>query len=780
MTLHVPALEPDAGVLTAALAYAKAGWYVGPARAGTKDPGSVLGKGWQRRTSRDPQVLVAWFAGTDHGVFLHCGRSGALVFDVDTPEKLHPLIAQAVEETSPPWQSTRPEQPTRRHYLFAQPVDRMLGNSLGRLAGGWGEVRGQNGVIVVAPSPHAEGGRYDWGHIGAVPPLPAYLLAELPDALDAADAATDEQVRAFLERHQDAQRDELLTIHLRAFENKVAAGESRHHTMTGHLSGAMKEARLGCYPADLAADTLQSAFLAAVAVNGSGKQGDARTPAQARSEWNGLLAWAVAQAEAADPGEIRARLAEKVPDVRELVTIPDPAPVSPSLPLEAGAGTTEDQAATEEPDDVVRRRFPRLDLAALLAADRPAREWVIPGLIPSGASVALVAPAGAGKSLLLLAAMIAVARGDARFAGIPITRRRVLLVDMENTEDDLTDRLRALGVTPGNADDLADLIPIHLPPLAPLDTFTGAAELAAILEAYDIRPGDVVVLDSLQRVISGAENDSDTMRAFYRHTAVMLKRLGVTVIRTDNTGKDTEKGARGTSGKRDDVDVELIVIPDVDRPGLMHIRPGKVRLPGIEPVRIQRDTDDDTGLLTFTTAGDPFRAKVTEAVALLAGLEVPPSAGERPAADALKSTGRKFARNVIRAAVKERRDPLAGAPFAHGAPLGATDSERCADDPRRSNGAPRAEETNPQVRGGFDCAEGERRTDCAPSTGAPSAGAPPLPLSKERRTGALTVPEGAQPPVCGLCEEPNPDHERHLYCPRCWPVLVAAQQKETA
>src|SRR5690348_3043949 len=82
VTLTVPDVT-GMDTLTAALAYAKAGWYVGPVKRGTKDPGSVLGKDWQHKTSRDPKVIIAGMALAGHGVFLHAGRSGAVIIDVD-------------------------------------------------------------------------------------------------------------------------------------------------------------------------------------------------------------------------------------------------------------------------------------------------------------------------------------------------------------------------------------------------------------------------------------------------------------------------------------------------------------------------------------------------------------------------------------------------------------------------------------------------------------------------------------------------------------------------
>ena len=396
----------------------------------------------------------------------------------------------------------------------------------------------------------------------------------------------------------------------------------------------------------------------------------------------------------------------------------------------------------DQPDQraQVMDRFPRLDLTALLAATRPPREWVIDTLVPAGASVALVAPAGTGKSLLLLAAMIAVARGDKLFAGLAITPRRVLLVDMENTEDDLADRLKALGITARDAADLDQLVTIHLPPLAPLDTSIGGLELAAILDAYDLAPGDVVVLDSLQRVIDGAENDSDTMRAYYRNTALMLKRRGLTVVRTDNTGKDAERGARGTSGKRDDVDIELILTADAQRAGRLYLKPGKVRLPGIQRITIQRDLDDD-GRLTYTSAGDPFRAAVNDAIALLDRLQVPPETGQRPAAEAIRRAEHKVTREALRVAISDRRRLALGAPNPLGAPPDRTDLDGCADDQRRTDGAPVENTDSERER----CAEPQRRRVRAPEPDAPAGGAPPFPFSKERRTRAHEIEHSVDP-----------------------------------
>lgn len=326
----------------------------------------------------------------------------------------------------------------------------------------------------------------------------------------------------------------------------------------------------------------------------------------------------------------------------------------------------------------VLQRFPTLDLAALLDPHRPPREWVVSGLLPAGASVSLVAAAGTGKSLLALAVSLAIVRGHRAFADLSIPRRRrVLYLDMENTADDLAERFAAFGVRP--TDDLSELTFLHLPDLDPLDTPRGGRDLEAIVDAYGLRRGDLVVLDSLQRVTGGAENDSDTLRAFYACTAVALKRRGLTVLRTDNTGKDADKGARGTSGKRDDVDLELILTRDAETSNRLRITPGKARIPDARQLLLTRD-EDEHGRLTYASAGDPFRALVLDAWRALDDLGADQDASERTAWQMLTTAGRKIPRAAVRAAVKERKECA----VSLGAPLLETPRPDCADTERRT------------------------------------------------------------------------------------------------
>jgi hypothetical protein len=150
--------------------------------------------------------------------------------------------------------------------------------------------------------------------------LPDELAELLNDASPATDAATDQQVKAFIDEHRQASRPETLAGLTSALRNRFEAGESRHQSTATVTVGAMKEARLGLYPAQAAIDAIAPMFLHAVAKPPvSGKQRAARNGAVAESEFHGILAWAVGQALGADLDEIQARVDEKIPNNTESV-----------------------------------------------------------------------------------------------------------------------------------------------------------------------------------------------------------------------------------------------------------------------------------------------------------------------------------------------------------------------------------------------------------------------------------------------------------------------------
>lgn len=296
--ISVPQIDARASLLDAAMAYGKIGrFYLAPTSAAdVKNPGSLLGGKWQAKTVRDSADVYAVF-GEDHpdatGVALHAGRSGIIVIDVDTEDyvTLPAPLRQAIEETQPPYQTTRVGAVHRGHYLFRQPEGRMIGNGRGTLGDGKYDIRGKNGVIILAPSPHPEpNGLYQWRRTGEIPALPTYLAQLLPDSTDSMDAVSDQAIEAFLTSHFSELAPHLAAAPVQRFAELVGQQKARHDSALEVMCWAMREARAGLYPARPVAQQIRRAFLQAV--------GDERR--SAAWEFGGILSWAVAQALGAD------------------------------------------------------------------------------------------------------------------------------------------------------------------------------------------------------------------------------------------------------------------------------------------------------------------------------------------------------------------------------------------------------------------------------------------------------------------------------------------------
>lgn len=333
---------------------------------------------------------------------------------------------------------------------------------------------------------------------------------------------------------------------------------------------------------------------------------------------------------------------------------------APTVPNAAGVDAPElhswgdvvselvDEKAEEAEEDLhqaTRELFALLDIVSLLDPERPPRCWFWAGLVPEGEHVSIVAPAGEGKSLLVLALMILALTGERKFIGRDLTfpdDRRVLYVDMENSEDDWAERLPDLGLTQESAGLLLGtrFFPLSLPRLGGLDTQKGASNLVAVLDAYGIAKGDVVVLDSTQRVTEGEENSADTMRRLYNLTSTELKRRGLTVIRTDNTGWRARDRERGTSGKRDDVGMSLLLTPDGNLPNVYTLSQSKRRAAGDrdQGVTFKRVGGNGERLRFEPTGGTTPspRDELAEICLLLDDLGVPFDAGVHKARDAVQ------------------------------------------------------------------------------------------------------------------------------------------------
>jgi hypothetical protein len=288
--LSIPENVDDLSITEAALAYARCGWYVLPIKAGTKHPGSLLGTAWPEQSTRDPEEIRRIFKFPDTDIALHVGKSGAIAFDVDEPLNLCLLLQQELFNSKVPFQSTRIRGNNYRgHYLFSLPLGISFGNSVGTLGADWGDVRGQNGVIVVSPSRHAHpDGYYKWKRTGTLPMLPTSLAICLPQRSgDSSSTLTFEEGREFISKNNGNSKPALLQSRLAGLKENPPSINGRHSAMLRFLCLVLKESAVGFYPAADALNQTQTIF-------NSIKHPSEQTP----REFEGMAFWAMAQVEA--------------------------------------------------------------------------------------------------------------------------------------------------------------------------------------------------------------------------------------------------------------------------------------------------------------------------------------------------------------------------------------------------------------------------------------------------------------------------------------------------
>lgn len=146
-------------MLKAALAYARNGWPVFPCRL-TKQPWTQ--HGFKDPTTDEGKIREWWGRYPNASIGVPTGHAiGAWVLDVDLPDG--PESLDEIESQHGPLAITL-EQVTGsggRHLFFAEIPGDKIQNSA-KIIGQGLDVRGDGGYVIVAPSSHPSGNRYQW------------------------------------------------------------------------------------------------------------------------------------------------------------------------------------------------------------------------------------------------------------------------------------------------------------------------------------------------------------------------------------------------------------------------------------------------------------------------------------------------------------------------------------------------------------------------------------------------------------------------------------------
>jgi hypothetical protein len=235
-----------------------------------------------------------------------------------------------------------------------------------------------------------------------------------------------------------------------------------------------------------------------------------------------------------------------------------------------------------------------------------------------------------------------------RPAGPPIS---VVYLDMEMIADELAERLTDMGYDFSNDSALDEnLHYCLLQDFDPFDTRAGGEQILDVAERHE---AELIVIDTLARVVGGDENEADTFRAFATHTGTPLKAAGITVVRLDHMGKDSGKGSRGSSAKRDDVDVNWLMSAATRDPSKISFKLDKGRQ-GWIPQKFDVDRIDGPPL-RHELRETKLTEKQSQLKAALDELDVPIKAGRPTAQKALKAADIPASTGDLAAVIAARR-----------------------------------------------------------------------------------------------------------------------------
>src|SRR6185437_14749859 len=169
-----------------AIAYAEHGWHVFPLLPRGKRPLIAGGGGFLAATSDVAAVERWWIDAPNANIGLWPGQSGLVVIDLDGPAG--EASARALGLLSEPTLECRTGRTDGgRHLYFRRPDFTVSNTTIAPSI----DVRGDAGYVILPPSVHPSGRRYEWlGKVEDIRELPPLTLERLRTAQEA-QAATE-------------------------------------------------------------------------------------------------------------------------------------------------------------------------------------------------------------------------------------------------------------------------------------------------------------------------------------------------------------------------------------------------------------------------------------------------------------------------------------------------------------------------------------------------------------------------------------------------------------
>lgn len=183
-------------------------------------------------------------------------------------------------------------------------------------------------------------------------------------------------------------------------------------------------------------------------------------------------------------------------------------------------------------------------LEELMSKEFPDTEWVIDGLVPSEGITALSGAPASYKTWVALFAALAVASGELLFDQFPTRQTGVLIVDEENGERLLQQRLKKIT----RRHDL----PVHF--LSLRDFTLEPNKIGPVVQFCVTNDVGLVIFDSLVRIHGSDENDASKMSQVFKKLK-KFNREGLSVLFTHHNRKQGSMRSNPSQDMRGSSDI---------------------------------------------------------------------------------------------------------------------------------------------------------------------------------------------------------------------------------
>lgn len=200
--------------------------------------------------------------------------------------------------------------------------------------------------------------------------------------------------------------------------------------------------------------------------------------------------------------------------------------------------------------------------------------WLVHGYFEEDALAVLYGAPGKGKSFIALDVSCCIATGTL-FHGHDVKPGAVFYIAGEG-HNGLARRLRAWAQL--NRTDMPELLFVSEAP-TDLSSATNAEKVAEAVQRLADASGEapvLIVIDTMARNFGGDENSATDVGQFIRNADALRRHWKATVLIVHHSGKDAEKGARGSSALKGAADAEYEVTRD-NEDKLIRLTPRKMK-----------------------------------------------------------------------------------------------------------------------------------------------------------------------------------------------------------